>query len=153
VLSAEKIVTPQASEPLLAKLRQLRANHADKTQPLSLLTMLAAEQLARLEDLLVLVVEKSRLPFMPLSIYDTDRDAARLLPEEILWQHCIVPFDSISRSLLIATANPFDQALRKQVEGALKYHVFWYVSQPAEILAVTRRSLGLESRGPQGDKK
>jgi tetratricopeptide (TPR) repeat protein len=146
MLTVEKIVTMQAVEPLLKQLRELRAYHLDKTVPLSLIPLLTADQLVRLEDLMTIIVEKSRLPYIPLSIYDADRDCAKMLPEEICWQHCLLPFDLISRSLLVATANPFDQATRKHVESLVKYHVFWYVSPPADIVLALRRALGLENQ-------
>jgi hypothetical protein len=144
VLIAEKLVTPQAVEPLLEKLAAMRRNGAERTQPLSLAPLLAAEQIAKLEDVLLVMVNKSRLPFMPLAIYDVDRDIARLLPQDICWQHCLVPFDLLSRSVLIATANPFDHAARKQVEAMLDHHVFWYVAPPADIVAALRHAHGLD---------
>ena len=145
-LIAEKVVTLQAIEPILAKLRELRANPGDFTEPLSLLPLLAMEQIAKFEDLLSVLVDKSRLPYLPLNIYDVDRDIAQRLPQDICFQHCLVPFDLISRSILIATANPFDQAARKQVEAMVDLHVFWYISPPADIVAVLRRAYGLDSQ-------
>ena len=147
VLIAEKLVTSKAVEPLLAQLKKLRANPDDKAQALSLAPLLVSDQIAKLEDILLVMVNKSRLPFMPLSIYDVDRETARLLPQDVCWEHCLVPFDLISRSLLIATANPFDQAARKQVEAMVDYHVFWYVAQPSDIMSALRQAHGLENRG------
>jgi tetratricopeptide (TPR) repeat protein len=144
VLIAEKLVTPQAVEPLLAQLKSLRANHEDDTQPLSLAPLLVSEQIAKMDDVLLVMVSKSRLPFIPLDIYDVDRETARLLPQDICQQHCLVPFDLISRSALIATANPFDQAARKQVEAMLDYHVFWYVAHPGDIVLTLRRAHGMD---------
>lgn len=152
VLIAEKIVTLQAVQPLLAKLRTMRGDQTDKTHPLSLVPLLAAEQLAPLDDLMAIIVDKSRLPYVPLGMYDADRDTARQVPDDICWLHCLVPFDLISRSLLIATCNPFDQAIRKQVEALVDYHVFWYISPPADIANTIRRALGMD-RTPQGAKK
>jgi len=62
----------------------------------------------------------------------------------------IVPFDLISRSVLIATANPFDMSARQQAEAMLAYNVFWYVASPEEIHVVLRRAHGLDSKRPQG---
>jgi tetratricopeptide (TPR) repeat protein len=149
VLIAEKVVTPQAVEPLLAVLGELRRDPADRSHPLSLAPLLAAEQIAKLDDILTVMVNRSRLPFIPLSIYDVDRDIACLLPQDICWQHCLVPFDLISRSVLIATANPFDQAARKQVEAMVDYHVFWFVATPSDIVAALRRAHGLENQKKQ----
>lgn len=146
LLIAEKLITSQAVDPLLAKLRDMRQTTENTTDPLSLIPLLVAEQLAKLDDLLMVLIEKSRLPFMPLAIYDADRDIVRQVPQDICWQHCLVPFDLISRSILIATANPFDQAARKQVEAMLDHHVFWFISPPADIVMVLRRAYGLDKK-------
>ena len=50
------------------------------------------------------------------------------------------------RSVLIATANPFDQAARKQVEAMLDYHVFWFVAPPSDIVGALRRAHGLDNQ-------
>lgn len=146
VLIIEKLVTPQAVDPLLAQLKKLRTGELDQTQPLSLVPLIVSEQIAKMDDLLLVMVNKSRLPFIPLAIYDVDRETARLLPEDICWQHCLIPFDLISRSVLIATSNPFDQAARKQVEAMVDYHVFWYVAHPGDIVMSLRRCLGADAQ-------
>jgi hypothetical protein len=152
VLLQEKIITRQAVDPVLAKLRQLRAqSHDNKSNPLSLLPLLAGEQMAKLDDLLILIVERSRLPYIPLNQYDVDRDVVTLIPADIAWQHCLVPFDLLSRSVMVATANPFDEAARKQVEAMLDYHVFWYVSLPQDIAAVLRRAHGWDKPKPKAN--
>jgi hypothetical protein len=148
LLIVEKLATPQALDPLLAKLRELRGG-TDRTQPLSLLQIMVNEQIAKLDDLLGVLLDKANLPYLPLSVYDMDRDCVCLLPLDLCWQHCLVPFDVISRSVLITTANPFDAAARVQVERMLKRNVFWYVSPPAEIIAALRRAHGLDGAKTQ----
>jgi hypothetical protein len=148
VLMQEKIITRQAVEPILAKLRELRATTANKSTALSLLPLLDGEQMAKQDDLMNLIVEKSRLPFLPLNQYDVDRDVATLVPADIAWEHCLIPFDLISRSVMVATANPFDEAARKQVEAMLDYHVFWYVSPPQDIVTSLRRAHGWDKAKP-----
>jgi len=143
VLIAEKLITPQAAEPLLQKLQAMRTNTTNKSQPLSLCQLLVNEQIAKMDDILVALCDKSGLPYLPLSIYDVDRDIACLLPQEVCWKLCLIPFDLISRSVLIATANPFDQEARQQVAAMLDYNTFWYVASPAEIANALHRAGGL----------
>ena len=149
VLIDEKIATPQALEPLLRNLKMLRDAGPDRNQPLSLIQLIANEQHAKLEDLLAAILDKSNLPYLPLAAYDVDRDTACLLPLDLCWQCCVVPFDQISRSVMIATANPFDSKARPQIESLIKLSVFWYVSPPQEITAALRRARGLDSARPQ----
>jgi hypothetical protein len=152
VLIAEKLITPQAIEPLLKRLAASQSNAGESTTPVALLQLLVDEQLAKLEDLLTVLVDRSGLPYLPLSTYDVDRDAACLLPREFCFEKCIIPFDLISRSVLIATTNPFDMATRNQAEVMLAYNVFWYVTSPEEIHGALRRTHGLDSKHPQGTR-
>ena len=150
VLLAEKLITVQAVEPLLKRLASSPAGSSENAQPLTLPQLLVDEQLIKLEDFLTLLVNRSGLPYLPLSTYDVDRDAACLLPRELCFENCIVPFDLISRSVLIATANPFDLAVRSQAQIMLAYNVFWYVTSPEEIQTALRRAHGLDTKHPQG---
>jgi tetratricopeptide (TPR) repeat protein len=145
VLIAEKLATLQALQPLLQQLKALRdVPHPERGQPLSLVQLIVNEQFAKLEDLLTVLLNKSMLPYLPLSNYDTEREIATLLPLEMCWQFCIAPFDQISRCVLIATANPFQTAARRTVETTLRTNVFWYVSSPAEIASTLKRAHRLE---------
>ncbi len=150
VLLAEKLITAQAVEPLLKRLASSPASSSENAQPLTLPQLLIDEQLIKLEEFLSLLVDRSGLPYLPLSTYDVDRDAVCLLPRELCFEHCIVPFDLISRSVLIATANPFDLTVRNQAQIMLAYNVFWYVTSPEEIQIALRRAHGLDTKHPQG---
>jgi hypothetical protein len=150
VLIAEKLLTPQAVEPLVKRLTSGPVNTGESPTPLVLAQLLIEEQLVKLDDMLTVLVDRSGLPYLPLSTYDVDRDAVCLLPRDICFEKCVVPFDLISRSVLIATANPFDTAARSQAEAMLAYNVFWYVTSPEEIHAALRRAHGLDSKHPAG---
>jgi tetratricopeptide (TPR) repeat protein len=149
VLLADKFVTEQAVDPLLQRLKKMRENPEDKSHPFSLVQLLVNEQIAKLDDVLTFLINKSGLPYLPLSIYDVDRDVAHLLPLDVCSQFCIVPVDLISRSVLIATANPFNQVALQQIEAMLDYSIFWYVSSPTEIMTTLHRAHGLDGARQQ----
>jgi len=152
ILIAEKLITPQAIEPLLKRITAGQDNASEGATPLTLVQLLVDEQLLKLEDLLTVLIDRSGLPYLPLSTYDVDRDAVCLLPRDLCFEKCIVPFDLISRSVLIATSNPFDTAGRSQAEVMLAYNVFWYVTTPEEIYVALRRAHGLDSKHQQGSR-
>jgi hypothetical protein len=81
-----------------------------------------------------------------LSSYDVDRDIACLLPRELCFTFGIIPFDIISRSVLIATSNPFNSAAHDQVRALLDYNPFWYVTPPGDITAALRNVHGFDSK-------
>jgi len=62
---------------------------------------------AEMEVLLGGILERTKFAYIPLEYYDRPRHR-QMLPETITLNRLIVPFDIMSRTLMIATANPFD---------------------------------------------
>jgi tetratricopeptide (TPR) repeat protein len=146
ILIGEKILTPKAADPLLQRLKLERVEAMAGGQTRTLIQFMVDEQMAKMEDLLVALLDKSALPFLPLSSYDVDRDIACLLPRELCFTFGIIPFDIISRSVLIATSNPFNSAAHDQVRALLDYNPFWYVTPPGDITAALRNVHGFDSK-------
>ncbi|MCS7048287.1 MAG: hypothetical protein NZ483_03200 [Verrucomicrobiae bacterium] len=152
ILVTEKLSTRQALAPLLERLKSESAAASARGEPLTLVQLILDQQLVKFDDLFEMLVAKSGKPFLPLSWYDVDRDAVLLLPREICFRYCIVPFDLISRSVLIATCNPFDDAARTEVESLLDYNLFWYLSPPAEITTALRAAYSLDGKTGKGGR-
>ena len=146
MLVAEKVATLDDIKPLLLRLPTEREVALQKGQTLTLVQLLVDAGVAKLDDILIAIVNRSGLPQLPLSVYDVDHDVACLLSREICFHHCIIPFDVISRSVLIATANPFDTAVREQVRTMVNYSPIWYVSSPGEITQALRHAHGMETQ-------
>jgi len=143
-LIAAKVVTRPVVNPLLQRLPTERAAAVQSGQTLTLLQLLVTAQLAKLDDLLAIIVERSGLPYLPLATYDVDRNIACLLPREIAFEFCLIPFDQISRCILVAAANPLDPTTCNQIRELIDYDLFWYVSSPVEIANALRRAHGLD---------
>ncbi len=56
----------------------------------------------------------------------------------------------IGRSVLIATANPFDTNTVKHVKRLIEHNIFWYVSPPEDILYALRQVHGIDSQKQAG---
>jgi tetratricopeptide (TPR) repeat protein len=139
VLIEKKILTPQALEAVLKKLQDARANMSAAPAAYSLAQIIADEHIAKLDEVLTAIVEGSNLPYLSLDNYDTDSDVVRLLPRDVALRYCTMPFDKISRTLLVATVNPFDKQAREEIGKLLDYNLQWYVCSPVEINAVLKR--------------
>jgi hypothetical protein len=68
---------------------------------------------------LKLLTDKSRTAFLPFDRYDVDMDLLRGFPAEVCRRWCVAPFDRMSKSILVATANPFNQQAAKELAGHL----------------------------------
>ncbi len=92
------------------------------------------------EKSLKLLSDKSRLAYLPLERYDVDMDLARGFPAQICQRWCILPFDRMSKSVLVATANPFNQQAAKELAAATPYRLLWYLTTPSEITKVLQKA-------------
>lgn len=101
--------------------------------------VLADRQIVPLETSLKLIVEKSRFSFLPIERYEVDIDLARGFPRETCHRWCILPFDRMSKSILIATANPFNKEAARELEGLTKYRLLWYLASPPDLVKALRR--------------
>ncbi len=93
-----------------------------------------------LDKSLRLLADKSRVAFLPLDRYDIDMDLARGFPAEICRRWCILPFDRMSKAILVATANPFNQQAAKELSEATTHRLLWYVSPPNDLTSTLRKA-------------
>ena len=102
--------------------------------------LLADKGTVQLEKSLKLLSEKARLGYLPLEKYDADLDLARSFPMETCQRWCVLPFDKMSKSVLIATTNPFNRQAAKELEAATQARLLWYLAPPADIIKWLRRA-------------
>ena len=82
---------------------------------------------------LKILTDKSRLAYLPLDKYETDIELARSFPVEVCRRWCVLPFDRMSKSSLVATANPFNQQAAKELAAATQNRLLWYLAPPVEL--------------------
>jgi tetratricopeptide (TPR) repeat protein len=113
----------------------VRPSLKDKpTKPLNhFLAAVADRALMPLDKALQLVVTGSGLAYIPLEKYDFDVELARSFPREICLRWGILPFDRISKSILVATTNPYNRIAAQELEACTKSRLFWYLASPVEI--------------------
>ena len=92
-----------------------------------------------IEKSLKVISDKHRSAYLPLEKYDVDVELIRSCPSAILQRWCILPFDRMSKSVLVATANPFNKHAATELEKALKQRLVWYLASPTEIIKALRR--------------
>ncbi len=93
-----------------------------------------------LDKSLRLVCDKSRLAYLPLERYDLDMDLARGFPAEVCRRWCVFPFDRMSKAILVATANPFNQQAAKDLAEATTHRLLWYVAPPIDLISNLRKA-------------
>lgn len=88
---------------------------------------------------LKLVAEKTRLGYLPLDRYDIDLELARSFPKEICQRWCVLPFDRMSKSVLVATTNPFNKYAAEELQAATQNRLIWYLAPPADLVKGVKR--------------
>jgi hypothetical protein len=92
------------------------------------------------EKALKLLSDKSRMAYLPLEKYDVDIDLTRGFPAEICRRWCVLPFDRMSKAILVATANPFNQQAVKELSETTSHRLVWYLSPPTELILNIRKA-------------
>ena len=115
----------------------LTAAPADAAEPF--IHVLHEKSIFHIEKSLKLLSDKSRAAFMPLDRYDVDIDLTRGFPAEVCRRWCVLPFDRMSKAILVATANPFNQQAARELAEATTHRLLWYLAAPSEIISNLRK--------------
>jgi tetratricopeptide (TPR) repeat protein len=101
--------------------------------------VLAQKGIVSAEKALKILSDKSRVGYLPLDKYELDMDLARSFPADVCRRWCVLPFDRMSKSILVATANPFNQQAAKELAEATPNRVLWYLADPSELVKNLRK--------------
>jgi len=112
----------------------------------SLVDMLCKEDVLRLEAVLSALIDRTKFAYVPLEYYEVDRQIGPMLPDYLTLGRLFVPFDLVSRTLMVACCNPFDAAGRDTVQQKVDYTVAWYLARPSAIVKSLQAIFRLEAR-------
>lgn len=112
----------------------------------SLLDKICRQETDKLDAALSELIDRTKFAFVPIEYYDIDRQIPRMLPDNLTLGRLFLPFDLISRTIMIACCNPFDAAGRDAVQQSLDYTVTWYLARPGAIIKALQDVYRLESR-------
>jgi tetratricopeptide (TPR) repeat protein len=101
--------------------------------------LLADKGIHPVDKSIKLLTDKTRIAYLPLDRYDIDMDLARSFPGETCQRWCVLPFDRMSKSVLVATANPFNQQAAKELAEATTNRLLWYLVPPVDLVKNLRK--------------
>ena len=132
-LSQHRLVPEDVITPALMAVRKRNEARQSGGAAASLIAELVARGGLELENLLNGILNRSKFAYIPLEYYDVDRQIVKMLPDNITLGRLIVPFDIVSRTIMVALANPFDTTGKDAIQQLLDYNIQWHVSSPAAI--------------------
>lgn len=103
------------------------------------LNILAEKQVLPMERAVRALVERSRLGYIPLEKYDVDVEFSRSFSRETCLRHCVLPFDRMSKSIMVATANPFSKQAAHDIGRDNPSRIIWYVASPSELVKFLKK--------------
>ena len=139
-LIVQQLFTEEQVNSALETTKEANKDLHGQAMAASMLEALTREKPQQLEAVLSALIDRTKFAFVPLEYYDTDRQIAPMLPEYLTLGRLFVPFDLVSRTIMVACCNPFDSAGRDAVQQSVDYTVSWYLAKPAAI-AQTLRSI------------
>lgn len=101
--------------------------------------VVAEKGLVMADVALKLLSDRTRIAYLPLDKYDLDIDLARSFPADTCRRWCVLPFDRMSKSVLVATVNPFNQQAAKELAEATNNRLLWYLVPPLDLVKNLRK--------------
>ena len=130
----------------LGTVKQLNKDLSGQALGASLLDKIYRQETDALDKALSQLIDRTKFAYVPMEYYDVDRQVARMLPNNLTLGRLFVPFDLISRTIMVACCNPFDAAGREAVQQSLDYTVAWYLARPSAIVKALQDIYRLEGR-------
>ncbi len=143
-LIQHRLVTQEVASSALERVHKKNRDLAPGIRATSLIDEICRRGAVELDVLLAGVVDRSKFAYIPLEYYDVDRSVVKMLPESLTIGRLMVPFDMLSRTVMIATANPFDALGKEAAQQLLDYNVQWHLASPQAIFKVLGETYRLE---------
>jgi tetratricopeptide (TPR) repeat protein len=145
-LIVQQLFAEEEVSGALAMVTQLNKDLSGQALAASLLDQLCKEDNGRLEAVLSALIDRTKFAYVPLEYYDVDRQIAPMLPEYLTVGRLFVPFDLVSRTVMVACCNPFDSTGREAFQQSVDYSVAWYLARPSAIVKNLQSIYRLETR-------
>lgn len=144
ILIQHRIVTEDVVGAALDRVHKKNKDLEEGAMAMSLIDEIARRGSYETDYLLSGVLDRCKFAFAPLDYYDIDRSIVRMLPENLTLGRLMLPFDMMSRTVMIAMANPFDALGKEAAQQLLDYNVQWHLASPSAILRVLKETYRIE---------
>jgi len=128
----------------LDRVRKMNRNITGQAISVSLIDELCRDGGVEIEQMLSGILDRTKFAYIPLEYYDVDRQVVKMLPESLTLGRLIIPFDIVSRTVMVAMANPFDASGKEALQHLLDYNIQWHLAAPAAINKVLRDTYRLD---------
>jgi hypothetical protein len=145
-LIVQQLFSEEEVSQALGAVEHLNKNLVGQAVAVSLMDELCRDNTPLLEKVLSALIDRTKFAYVPLEYYDLDRQIAPILPEHLTLGRLFVPFDLVSRTMMVACCNPFDAEGRDAIQQSVDYTVMWYLARPSALIKSLQSIYRLESR-------
>ena len=145
-LIVQQLFSEEEVTAALEMVKQLNKDLSGQALAASLVDSLCKEDAGRLDAVLSALIDRTKFAYVPLEYYEVDRQIGPMLPDYLTLGRLFVPFDLVSRTMMVACCNPFDAAGRDTVQQKVDYSVSWYLARPSAIVKSLQSIYRLETR-------
>ena len=135
-LIQHRLVTEEVVSSALERVQKKNKDLPQNVLATSLVDEICRRGAIEQEQLLAGIVDRSKFAYIPLEYYDVDRSIIKMLPESLSIGRLIVPFDIISRTVMVAMVNPLDALGKEAVQQLLDYNVQWHLAAPQAVFKI-----------------
>jgi tetratricopeptide (TPR) repeat protein len=139
------ILNEKDAKSLSSTIASLISQTSPKKPGPAMMDLLSERGISSVEKTLGIVAEKTRIPYIPLSIYEIDTSKAGLLDQEYCLKNLVLPFDQISKTVLIATSNPFNGQVKAHAESQIEGRIQWYITEPQSLVKQLKYAFHIQS--------
>jgi hypothetical protein len=145
-LLQHRLIPEDVVNNALGRVTKMNENLTGQAIATSLLNEIVVTRVIEMTPLLCGILDRTKFAYIPLESYDVDRQVVKMLPESLTLGRLIVPFDIISRTVMIAMANPFDALGKEAVQQLLDYNIQWHLASPEAVIKILKDSYRLDSK-------
>src|SRR4051812_40840344 len=145
-LIVQQLFDEQQVHIALDEVKRLNKDLTGRALATSIVDTLCKGEVDRMEKVLSALIDRTKFAYVPLEYYDVDRQIAPMLPDYLTLGRLCVPFDLVSRTMMVACCNPFDSTGREAVEQSVDYTVTWYLARPSALIRSLQSIYRLDSR-------
>ena len=88
------------------------------------------------ESFIAAIAKQLQVPYIPLSNYSVNMDAAVQLGEEFCRRHLVVIFDQDEKKIYLATSDPLNELALEEIQKKIKLKIQLFISTPSELYSM-----------------
>jgi len=127
-------------------LSEISSSHTPVT--LSVLHVLHDRANRNLDTIITYAARDSGTPIVPLALFDVQDFSFDLLSREFIVPYGAIVFDLMGKDALVAILNPYNKALRTQVEQLTGKRCHFFLTTPVDFDATLEKRSKTESAAP-----